>query len=80
MTSIPENLLESELFGFEKGAFTGAHKTTKGKIECAEGGTLFLDEIGDMPFNLQAKLLRFFYKKKWLNGWVAEKKFQSMCE
>ena len=61
--SIPENLLESELFGFEKGAFTGAHKTTKGKIECAQHGTLFLDEIGDMPFNLQAKLLRFLQEK-----------------
>ncbi len=61
--SIPENLLESELFGFEKGAFTGAHKTTMGKIECAQGGTLFLDEIGDMPFNLQAKLLRFLQEK-----------------
>jgi len=61
--SIPETLLESELFGFEKGAFTGAHKTTMGKIECAQGGTLFLDEIGDMPFSLQAKLLRFLQEK-----------------
>ncbi|WP_413284622.1 PEP-CTERM-box response regulator transcription factor [Vibrio sp. MA40-2] len=61
--SIPENLLESELFGYEKGAFTGAHKTTKGKVECAEGGTLFLDEIGDMPYSLQAKILRFLQEK-----------------
>ncbi|MDG1734036.1 MAG: PEP-CTERM-box response regulator transcription factor [Thalassotalea sp.] len=61
--SIPENLLESELFGFEKGAFTGAHKATKGKIEMAQGGSLFLDEIGDMPFNLQAKLLRFLQER-----------------
>lgn len=61
--SIPENLLESELFGYERGAFTGAHKTTKGKVECAEGGTLFLDEIGDMPYPLQAKILRFLQEK-----------------
>ena len=57
--AIPENLLESELFGYEKGAFTGASKQTPGKIETANGGTLFLDEIGDLPSALQAKLLRF---------------------
>ena len=65
--AIPENLLESELFGYEKGAFTGASKQTKGKIEYANQGTLFLDEIGDLPFSLQAKLLRF------LQGRVVER-------
>ena len=62
--AIPESLLESELFGYERGAFTGASKTTPGKIETANGGTLFLDEIGDLPFSLQAKLLRFLQERK----------------
>lgn len=61
--SIPENLLESELYGYEKGAFTGAAKRTIGKIESANGGTLFLDEIGDMPIGLQAKMLRFLQER-----------------
>lgn len=63
-SAIPENLLESELFGYEKGAFTGAHQQHFGKIERANGGTLFLDEIGDLPLSLQPKLLRFLQERK----------------
>ena len=62
--AIPEELLESELFGHEKGAFTGATKFKPGKFDMANGGTLFLDEIGDMPFNLQAKVLRILQEQE----------------
>jgi transcriptional regulator of acetoin/glycerol metabolism len=61
--AIPEHLIQSELFGHEKGAFTGAHQRKAGRIEAAHGGTLFLDEIGDLPLELQANLLRFLQEK-----------------
>lgn len=61
--AIPENLLEAELFGYERGAFTGAVRTTQGKIEMAQGGTLFLDEVGDIALSLQVKLLRFIQER-----------------
>lgn len=64
--SIPENLLESELFGYEKGAFTGANRNKPGRFSLAEGGTLFLDEIGEMPFSLQSKLLRVLEEKEFM--------------
>jgi DNA-binding NtrC family response regulator len=64
--AIPEALFESELFGHERGAFTGANERSRGKIEASGGGTLFLDEIGEMPFNVQAKLLRFIENRRFM--------------
>ncbi|MBI4586347.1 MAG: sigma 54-interacting transcriptional regulator [Planctomycetes bacterium] len=63
--AIPPNLVESELFGYEKGAFTGANQTTPGKFELASGGTLFLDEVGDMPIDMQVKILRALQERKY---------------
>jgi DNA-binding NtrC family response regulator len=63
-STIPESIIESELFGYEKGAFTGAFSTKKGKIELADGGTLFLDEVSNIPVNIQTKLLRFIQTKE----------------
>jgi DNA-binding NtrC family response regulator len=71
--AVPETLFESELFGHEKGAFTGATERVRGKIEAADGGTLFLDEIGEMPMSMQAKLLRFLENRKFMRVGGVEK-------
>ncbi|MGK4005111.1 sigma-54 dependent transcriptional regulator [Sorangium sp. So ce1036] len=71
--AVPEPLFESELFGYERGAFTGAAGRTRGKIEVADGGTLFLDEIGEMPVSVQAKLLRFLENRKFMRVGGTEK-------
>jgi len=75
--ALPENLIESELFGYERGAFTGAAQQKKGKFELANGGTLFLDEIGDMNPVTQAKVLRR-WKTARLNGLAVRSRFQWM--
>src|SRR3970282_2443094 len=62
--ALPDSLIESELFGYEKGAFTGAHARKKGRFELAEGGTLFLDEIGDINLGTQVKLLRVLQERE----------------
>ena len=66
--AIPEELIESELFGHEKGSFTGAHASKRGKFDQADGGILFLDEIGDMSLNTQAKILRILQEQKFEQG------------
>ena len=74
--SIPVGLLESELFGYEKGAFTGASSQKKGRLDLAHRGTLFLDEVGEIPLELQPKLQ--VCRNKNLNGWVARARFRLM--
>jgi transcriptional regulator with PAS, ATPase and Fis domain len=71
--AIPEALFESELFGHERGAFTGATERVKGKVDAAEGGTLFLDEIGEMPLGMQSKLLRFLENRRFMRVGGASK-------